>query len=182
LKVRISLSFEARCSAVTENGLASSVYLFLPTLIDMSHTYTVLLVHCVFSTKNRRRLIPDRIQSRLWSFVGGIARKNGFKALVVGGTEDHMHVLLSLPATIPVAKAAQLLKGASSRWMNESVKNGFAWQEGYGAFTIGISQKPDTVAYIQQQREHHHKRDFRQEFLAFLKKHGVEYDPGYVWR
>jgi REP-associated tyrosine transposase len=65
--------------------------------------------------------------------------------------------------------------------MNETVKNGFAWQEGYGAFTIGISQKPGTVAYIQGQREHHHKRDFQQEFAAFLKKHGVEYDPAYVW-
>ena len=146
----------------------------------MSHTYTVLLVHCVFSTKNRRKLIPDEIQPKLWSYVGGIARKNALKALVVGGTEDHMHVLLSLPATISLAKALQLLKGASSHWMNETVKNGFAGQEGYGAFTIGISQKPDTVAYIQGQREHHHRRDFQQEFVAFLKKHGVEYDSAYV--
>jgi REP element-mobilizing transposase RayT len=135
----------------------------------------------VFSTKNRRKLIASEIQSKLWSYVGGIARTNGLKALAVGGTEDHMHILLSLPATIPLAKALQLLKGASSHWMNETVKNGFAWQEGYGAFTIGISQKSGTVAYIQGQREHHHRRDFQQEFVAFLKKHGVEYDPAYVW-
>ena len=128
----------------------------------MSHTYTLLLVHCVFSTKNRRRQIPSEIQPTPWSYVGGIARKNGFKALVVGGTDDHMHVLLSLPATIPLAKALQLLKGASSHWMNETAKNAFAWQEGYGAFTIGISQKPVTVAYIQRQRGHHQKRDFQQ--------------------
>jgi len=147
----------------------------------MSHTYTVLLIHCVISTKNRGKLIPHEIQPNLWSYVGGIARKNGLKALVVGGTEDHMHVLLSLPATIPLAKALQLLKGASSHWMNETVKNEFAWQEGYGAFTIGISQKPGTVAYIQGQHEHHRRRDFQQEFVAFLKKHGVEYDPVYVW-
>ena len=78
-------------------------------------------------------------------------------------TEDHMHVLLCLPATIPLAKAVQLLKGTSSHWMNETVKSGFAWQEGYGASTIGISQKPGTVAYIQAQREHHHKRNLQQE-------------------
>jgi REP element-mobilizing transposase RayT len=146
----------------------------------MPHTYVVLLVHCVFSTKNREKSIrPDR-QPRLWSFVGGIARKNGFKALVVGGAEDHMHILLSLPATIPLSKAVQLIKGASSHWMNETYKNRFAWQEGYGAFTIGISQKAHTVSYIQTQGEHHRKRDFREEFIAFLNKNGVEYDPQYV--
>ncbi len=92
-----------------------------------------------------------------------------------------MHVLLSLPASLPLAKALQLLKGASSRWMSEKHAKDFAWQEGYGAFTLGISQKPDTIAYIQGQVEHHRKRDFQQEFLAFLKKHGIDYDPKYVW-
>jgi len=147
----------------------------------MPHTYVALLVHCVFSTKARRQLIPVDVQNSLWSFVGGIARKNGFKALIVGGTEDHMHVLLSLAATITLAKAVQLLKGASSHWMNESCHNRFAWQEGYGAFTIGISQKADTISYIQSQAEHHRKRDFQQEFVAFLEKHGIEYDVKYVW-
>ena len=147
----------------------------------MAHTYVSDLVHCVFSTKGRRKVIPPEIQSELWSFMGGIASKNGFKTLVVGGTEDHVHVLISLPATLALAKALQLLKGASSRWMNEKHGKGFAWQEGYGAFTVGISQKSDTVAYIQGQAEHHRKRDFQQEFLAFLKKHGIEYDPKYVW-
>ena len=147
----------------------------------MSHTYVVLLVHCVFSTKNRRPLISDETQPRLWSFVGGIARKNGFKTLVVGGTADHLHVLLSLPATVPLAKAVQIIKGASSHWMNDGVKKGFAWQEGYGAFTIGVSQKTGTVGYIQSQAVHHRWRGFQEEFLAFLRKHGVEYDPRYVW-
>jgi putative transposase len=105
----------------------------------MSHTYVSDLVHCVFSTKERRKLIPSEIQPQLWSFLGGIARKNGFKALMAGGTENHVHILLSLPATIPLAKAVQLLKGASSRWMNETHTKGFAWQEGYGAFTLGVS-------------------------------------------
>lgn len=147
----------------------------------MSHTYISNLVHCVFSTKLRRNLIPAEIQPELWSFLGGIARKNGFKALMVGGTENHVHILLSLQATMPVAKALQLVKGASSRWMKEKHSRDFAWQEGYGAFTIGISQKNHTMEYIRTQAEHHRKRSFEEEFVAFLKKHGIEYDPQHVW-
>ena len=143
----------------------------------MSHTYISDFVHCVFSTKLRRNLISSEIQPELWAFIGGIARKNGFKALMVDGAENHVHILLSLPATMPVAKAVQLMKGASSRWMNEKHGCDFAWQEGYGAFTVGISQKNRTIAYIQSQAEHHRKRSFEEEFLAFLKRHGVEYDP-----
>lgn len=145
----------------------------------MSHTYISDLVHCVFSTKNRRNIIPPQTQPDLWAFLGGIARKNGFKALIVGGTENHVHVLLSLSSEIPLAKAMQLMKGASSRWMNESHTKGFAWQEGYGAFTVGISQKAHTIQYIRGQAEHHRKRSFDEEFVAFLKKHEIEYDPRY---
>ena len=147
----------------------------------MSHTYVSDLIHCVFSTKGRARLIPDPVQPDLWSFMGGIARKNEFKALIVGGVGDHAHVLLSLPAIMPLAKAVQLIKGASSRWMNENHVRGFAWQEGYGAFTIGVSQKSTTIAYIKGQAEHHRKRSFEEEFLGFLGKNGIEYDPKYVW-
>jgi putative transposase len=147
----------------------------------MSHTYISNLVHCVFSTKNRRDLIRPEIQSDLWAFLGGIARKNEFKAVIAGGTENHVHILLSLSAQMPLAKAMQLIKGASSRWMNEKHANGFAWQEGYGAFTVGISQTANTIAYIRSQPEHHRKRSFEEEFIAFLKKHDVEYDPRYVW-
>jgi REP element-mobilizing transposase RayT len=138
-------------------------------------------VHCVFSTKQRRNLITEAVRDDLWAFLGGIARKNGFKALIVGGTENHVHILLSLPATMPLAKAVQLFKGASSRWMNEKGLGDFAWQEGYAAFTVGISQKDHTIRYIRSQAEHHRKRSFEEEFLGFLKKHGVEYDPRYVW-
>ena len=147
----------------------------------MSHTYVSYLVHCVFSTKNRRNLISPELQPDLWAFLGGIARKNGFKALAIGGTENHVHVLLSLPANMPLAKALQLIKGASSRWMNETHTKDFAWQEGYGAFTVGISQQAHTIAYIGSQAEHHRKRSFEEEFIAFLKKHNVAYDPRYVW-
>jgi putative transposase len=147
----------------------------------VAHTYISELIHCVFSTKQRKSLIPADVQPRLWAFLGGVARKNGFHALIVGGTENHVHILLSLPATLPLAKALQLIKGASSRWMNEKFKTEFAWQEGYGAFSVGISQKSDTIAYIKSQAEHHRKRNFEDEFLAFLKKNGVAYDPNHVW-
>lgn len=113
----------------------------------------------------------------MWAFLGGIARKNGFKALIAGGTENHVRILLSLPATLPLAKAMQLIKGASSHWMNETHTHGFAWQEGYGAFALGIFQKSDTIAYIRSQAEHHRKRTLEEEFVVFLKKNNVEYDP-----
>lgn len=147
----------------------------------MSHTYVSNLMHCVFSTKERRNLISLDVQPELWAFLGGIARKNGFKALIVGGIENHVHLLLSLSANMPLSKAMQLIKGSSSRWMNEIQSIDFAWQEGYGAFTVGISQQADTIAYIRSQPEHHRKRSFEEEFIAFLKKHNLEYDPRYVW-
>jgi putative transposase len=82
---------------------------------------------------------------------------------------------------MPLAKAVQLLKGGSSKWMNDNGTGKFAWQKGYGAFTVGISRQSHTVAYINSQAEHHQKRSFEEEFLAFLKKHGIDYDPKYVW-
>jgi putative transposase len=147
----------------------------------MSHTYVSNLVHCVFSTKGRRNLIASDKQAQLWSYVGGIARKNGFKAVAIGGIENHVHILLSIPTTMPLAKAVQLLKGGSSKWMNDTGGERFEWQKGYGAFTVGISQQPQTMAYINSQAEHHRKRSFEEEFLGFLQKHGIEYDPRYVW-
>jgi putative transposase len=146
----------------------------------MGHAYISALFHCVFSTKGRRGIIPTTRQTDLWAYLGGSARKNGFKALAVGGTDNHVHVLVSLPSTMALAKAVQLLKGGSSKWMNDSGATGFAWQEGYGGFSVGISQQADTIGYIHSQAEHHHKRGFDEEFRAFLKKHGIEYDPAHV--
>ena len=147
----------------------------------MAHTYISDLVHCVFSTKLRQNLIPSELQSRLWSFLGGIARKNGLKAIAVGGTQNHVHILLSLSATMPIAKAMQLLKGGSSQWMHQNTNKTFAWQEAYGAFSVGVSQERATVEYINSQAKHHAKRSFEEEFLAFLKKHEIDYDPQYIW-
>lgn len=148
----------------------------------MAHTYCSSLFHCVFSTKGRRKIISPEVQDRLWAYMGGIAREHEMKALAVGGMEDHVHLLLSLPASIAVAKAMQEIKSGSSRWMHETCGLPvFAWQEGYGAFSIGWAQVKTTSAYIANQKEHHRKRDFQAEFLAFLKKHRIEYDPRFIW-
>jgi putative transposase len=146
----------------------------------MSHTFCCSLFHCVFSTKDRRKTITPEIQTRLWPYIGGIARNHGMHALAVGGSDDRLHILLSIPATITIADAMRIIKAESSRWMHHT-RPGFEWQKGYGAFSIGHSQTQATLAYISSQPEHHKKCDFQAEFLAFLKKNDIEYDPRYVW-
>jgi REP element-mobilizing transposase RayT len=149
----------------------------------MSHTFVNQLHHCVFSTKERRRMITPELQTRLFQYIGGIARENKIKLLAAGGVDDHVHLLVSMPATISIAKAMQLIKGGSSKWIHETFPEHrfFGWQEGYGAFSIGISDIERTVNYINNQAEHHGKMDFKTEFRAFLKKHGIEYDERYIF-
>jgi putative transposase len=148
----------------------------------MSHTYCCSLFHCVFSTKERRKSIVPEIQTRLWAYMGGVAREHQMKALGIGGMEDHVHILVSLPSSMPIATAMREIKSASSHWMHETCgQDGFDWQEGYGAFSIGWAQVEGTLAYISRQKEHHLKRDFQAEFIAFLKKHHIEYEARYVW-
>ena len=147
----------------------------------MAHTYVSSLVHYVFSTKDRRKCIGEELRPKLWAYLGGIARENQMKALAVGGTDDHVHVLLSLPATIAIAKAVQLLKGGSSKWINKHPGPEFHWQDGYGAFTVSVSSLDRTLEYVRKQPEHHQKRSFEEEFLALLRKHRIDYDPRYIW-
>ncbi len=142
------------------------------------HSFVSCLIHCVWSTKNREPwLIPD-LRERLWPYLGGIAKQNQMKTLAIGGAADHVHILLSLPATLSVAKAVQLLKGNSSKWIRETFPkmSSFAWQEGYGAFSVGNSGVDATMTYINNQTEHHRKRTFREEFIAMLQKHHFEYE------
>lgn len=149
----------------------------------MAHSYISVYVHYVFSTKNRQKMITADLEPRLWAYMGGIARDNKMKALAIGGIEDHAHVFLSLPSTLSIAKTIQLIKGGSSHWVHETFPShqDFEWQEGYGAFSVSISRIDKTVAYIKNQREHHHKTTFQEEYLAILKKHGIEYDERYIW-
>jgi putative transposase len=138
------------------------------------HSFTSCFVHCVWGTKNREPSLTLDLRDRLWPYLGGIAKQNEIRTLAIGGAADHVHVLLSLPATLSVAKAMQLLKGNSSKWIRETFPKmrSFAWQEGYGAFSIGVSGMDATIAYIRNQTEHHRTRSFREELVAMLKKHG----------
>ena len=141
----------------------------------MSHNYYSILVHCVFSTKERRLLIPADMKERVWPYMAGIARQNKFKALAVGGMQDHAHVLLSLPPTILVAKAVQLIKGGSSKWINDHLtRRSFDWQDGYAAFSIGVSQLQNTIRYIDNQERHHAKMNFTEELEKMLERHGIQ--------
>jgi putative transposase len=142
------------------------------------HSFNSCLIHCVWSTKNRASFLDSDLRERLWPYLGGIASENKMKALAVGGAADHVHILISLPGTLSVAKAIQLLKGNSSKWIHATFPRlaGFAWQEGYGAFSIGVSGVGMTMAYIRNQAEHHKQRTFREELVAMLRKHGLDYD------
>ena len=147
-------------------------------------SYVSAYFHCVFSTKERRPQIKPELRDRLWPFLGGIARQNKMKAVEIGGMEDHVHLLLSLPTTLAISKAMQLIKGGSSKWVHETFpeQRQFAWQEEYGAFSVSVSQLDKTIAYIRNQPEHHRKTTFQEEFLMLLKKHGIEYDERYLWK
>jgi REP-associated tyrosine transposase len=149
----------------------------------MAHTYSKILVHCVFSTKERRQFPTLEVQQRLWPFICGVARKHRIGILAVGGVADHVHLLLSLPTDVSIAKAMQHIKGASSKWIHENFRSHreFSWQEGYGAFGIGVSGKEETIQYIRSQAEHHKRASFEDEFIAFLKKHSIDYDTRYVF-
>jgi len=148
----------------------------------MSHSYVSNLVHCTFSTKERFPIIDSELEKRLWPYIGGIARENRMKALAIGGTSDHIHGLLSLPATMSFAKAVQLIKGGSSKWVHDTFTKyrKFEWQEGYGAFSVSISQVQKTIAYIENQKTHHRTKTFQEEFLDLLERHGIEYDPRFI--
>jgi REP element-mobilizing transposase RayT len=146
-------------------------------------SYISSYFHCVFSTKERRPFISPVVAERLWPYLGGIAAKNNFTALQIGGVADHVHILLSLPATMPIAKAVQLIKGGSSKWIHDTFPElrDFAWQEKYGAFTVSVSQLETVVRYIKGQEEHHRKLSFKEEFVALLKKHRIRFDERFLW-
>lgn len=141
------------------------------------------MLHCVFSTKERCKIITPELSERLYPYFGGIARENKIKLLAVGGMPDHIHLLISIPSTISVAKAMQLLKGSSSKWIRETFPEHrlFEWQRGYGAFSIGVSDFERTLRYIKNQAKHHKHRNFEEEYLAFVRKNGLEYDERYVF-
>ena len=142
----------------------------------MAHSYTNLVFHIIFATKERRPLIDVDFQPRLYEYIGGTIRGLKATSLEIGGVEDHVHILAKLPPTIAVSDFLEKLKANTSKW-SKSVRRGFGLQEGYSGFTVSESQVLRVRRYIQNQREHHAKVSFRDELIALLAAHGVEYDP-----
>lgn len=149
----------------------------------MANTYTSLFYHVVFSTKNREPFIGPDIEQRVWAYIGGVARQHDMTALQVGGIEDHIHVLVLAPPVLSPSQIAQYVKGDSSKWIHETFPTlrHFAWQTGYGAFSVSKSGVSSVVGYIQNQRQHHARKTFQAEYVEFLQRHGIEYDERYVW-
>jgi putative transposase len=144
----------------------------------MAHTYALQLIHCVFSTKHRQPLIPD--PPRLWIYMRAIARNIGVNVRAIGGTQTHVHILLTVPAKSNTADIVRTLKASSSKWMRE-IGHNFVWQDGYAAISVSPSQAPTVVHYIDNQAEHHSKYTFEQEYTSLLAKSGIVFDDKEVF-
>jgi putative transposase len=147
----------------------------------MSHTLGNILLHFIFSTEGRRPLIKPEFRNDLFAYLGGIVREMSGTALIVNGAADHVHMLVRARPAHSAAEIACVVKTNSSRWVRERHSRDFAWQTGYGVFSVSESNADATMAYIAGQREHHRERSFQEEFVAFLRKNHVEYDPRYIW-
>ena len=149
----------------------------------MAQTFTNLLTHIVFSTKDRVSSIGPELKADLHAYMGGIIRNLAGQAVIVNGMADHVHLLVWLPPTVAIAEALRVLKANSSRWVHERQgRRTFAWQAGYGAFSVSHSNTSLVVKYIQEQEKHHRRISFQEEFLALLKKNNIAYDERYIWR
>jgi REP element-mobilizing transposase RayT len=150
----------------------------------MPQSLSNVIVHLVFSTKDRRPWLEDRyLRERLHAELGGISKALDCPPLIVGGVEDHIHLLARMSRTIALSDWLKELKRVSSLWMKDQGANfqSFAWQAGYGAFSVSQSNIGQVTEYIQRQEEHHQKQDFRSEFLELLKRHQIEYNERYLW-
>jgi REP element-mobilizing transposase RayT len=148
----------------------------------MPSTYAALYFHFVFSTKDRCRCINDSLESRLYSYLGGIIRNLGGVAISIGGDADHVHLLASLKPRHCVADVLQTLKANSSGWIHKEMGiHPLDWQNGYGAFTVGKSQLGGVQKYIEKQKEHHRRKTFQEEYRELLQEFGIEFDERYLW-
>ncbi len=148
----------------------------------MPGTFSKLLYHIVFSTKQRRPFITLDVQPRLYEYIGGIVRSLHGVSLTIGGMPDHLHMLVGWRTDETLADLMRMVKSRSSAWLHETIPSmkSFAWQEGYAAFSVSHSQAEAVLAYIERQEEHHRVRTFEEEFREFLKRHAIEYDARYV--
>jgi putative transposase len=149
----------------------------------MANTFSNLLYHIVFSTKNRQPMIQPSFRGELEKFMTGIIKAEGCSVIEIGGMPDHLHILARFRPDRSVSEMVRLIKANSSKWMNEMRGLGerFEWQTGYGAFTVSQSQVEKTREYVRNQEEHHRVRSFQEEYLGFLERHGIVYDERYVW-
>lgn len=149
----------------------------------MGSSYCNLIYHMVFSTKGRKMWIDPTIEARLHEYLGGAIRGEGGVPFRVGGIEDHVHILAKLRQTKLVCDVLRDIKANSSGWVHKTFPGyeGFAWQQGYGAFTVSASHIESVSKYIDNQREHHKHMTFQEEFIGLLEKHGIEYDERYLW-
>jgi putative transposase len=149
----------------------------------MSQSLSRILLHLVFSTKNREPWLTPSIRPRVFAYLAEVGRDQGCEVYRVGGVADHVHLAVQLSRTLAVADFVKKVKQTSSGWIKENGENhaGFAWQAGYGAFSLGALQLPALIEYIDGQEEHHRTRGFQDEFREFLKKYEIEYDERYVW-
>jgi REP element-mobilizing transposase RayT len=149
----------------------------------MPLSYSQLLVHAVFSIRQRLPLICPKWQGRLYGYLAGIATELRGHLLRGGGITDHVHLLLHLPASLAMSDAMRLLKTNSSKWVHETFPEAaaFAWQSGYGAFSVSMSMRATLIGYIDRQEEHHRTQSFQEEYLGLLRKHDVDFDERYLW-
>lgn len=148
----------------------------------MPSTHLSLHYHLVFSTKEREPWFPPALRLRLHKFLGGVVRAEGGIPHALGGTGDHVHVFAGLRATHCLADVMRRLKGVSSKWVHEELRlAGFAWQEGYGGFTVSASRLERVRAYVLHQEEHHRAKSFQKEYVELLRRGMVEYDERYLW-
>jgi len=150
----------------------------------MPHSYHNLLYHVLYSTHERRPWLDAGIAPRVHAYVGGIVRNLGGIPIEIGGTDDHVHIMARLRPDKAVSDVLRIIKANSSGWVHATFpdKGEFAWQEGYGAFTVSESQSAKLRRYIASQLEHHRRLSFKEEFIQLLKAHGVEYDERYIWK
>ena len=147
----------------------------------MASTYTCLLYHFVFSTKERHPWFTPDIRTRVHPYLGGVIKSFQAVPLAVGGVEDHVHMLVQAHQQSDLAGMMRSTKASSSRWIRKTFAiQDFGWQNGYGVFTVSASQKARVVRYIEHQEKHHRTRSFQEELELLLKAHEVEYDPKYL--
>jgi REP element-mobilizing transposase RayT len=149
----------------------------------MPQSLSFLLVHVVFSTKDRAPLLRTEIRPALHAYLATVARNADCECLRVGGAVDHVHLAIRLARTITVADLVEILKTSSSKWLKTQSPSleAFGWQRGYGAFSVSPRDRDELLHYIDGQEEHHRTRTFQEEYRAFLKKYRVDYDERYVW-